>query len=200
MIWGRIGALLGALLVASCVTVAPNSLSLDDVRAFRLAAVEVNAAPDANVVWAAGEIAYSQATGKAATSDPFTPTPEAAVFLRQEAARRLRAALEERLPAVMAGTRPVRVVTTIKFIDVPSEPRRILLGGANHLKADTVILDAKTGRELAAYRNGASYDMVGNGIAGVLVQAAIDSGRGIGGYDKLVRTYADDFVRWLTRA
>jgi hypothetical protein len=192
------GAVVAALALTGCATVAPSTVSVDDVRNFRPVSIEVKAAPDARIIWATGEEAYIRATGQTATVDAFTPTPQAKAFLADLASQKLKSALDQKLAGVMSGSRPVRVVTTITGVDIPSAGRKILVGGSNQLRADTVILDAKTGQQLTTYRGAQSYNFQGAGLLGVATQALVDDVRGSGGYEMLATTYANDFSRWLT--
>jgi hypothetical protein len=137
---------LTALALAGCVTVPPPSLSVDQVRGLRLAAVEVELEPDRerSLVWhglleefrkardlaaaraaAAPEVPAPQAQGTDArppggggTFDP--PWDHLRAFTHDHITRRARLTMEGPLGRELTGSRPVRVVLKVHEVVIPS--------------------------------------------------------------------------------
>jgi hypothetical protein len=86
---------------------------------------------------------------------------------------------------------------TIRSVDLPSAGRRALVGGANQIKSDFVLVDAADGRDLAAYRDFSTMATDGDGILGVVVTAAVNSASNDDTYGRLLRAHTETYARWL---
>lgn len=185
-----------ALALAGCQTVATNTLSVDDVATMKFAGVDVRFAPDARILWGDGERAYAASKGQPATeSDELAKTPEGQAYLRNTIATKLKGAMEKQLAGGLNGKRPVRVVVTVKAVQIASAIQRILIGGHHHMVGDVTLTDAKTGAALLSYEAQGTMAMAGQGIGGTLVDAAL-MGEPI---DRVVNNYAETYSGWLLR-
>ncbi len=192
---GLLFALLGIVL-AGCVTVATNTLSLDDVATFRLAGVDVDFAPDTQIWWGDGERAFAASKGQPATeSDNLAKTSEAQAYLRNTIAAKIKTAMERNLSSGMAGPRPVRVRVTVKAVVLASTIQRVLVGGNHTMTADVTVVDAKTGAALLPYAAQSTVTGAGQGIGGVLIDAALLGDP----MDRVVGNYSSVYGNWLLR-
>ena len=189
-------AVLAALSVAACSTVAPNRLSPSDTAQLRFIGIEVRTG-GAAVNWGDAEDAYLKSRNLPQTDPALVQTPEAQGFIRGMAGQRLRAALERALATRPEGARPARLVVTLIAADIPSAVRRIIIGGAPVIRANIEIVDARTGAVLTAYSGDQGMQAAGQGVLGVVVDGALTAG----GFDDLFDRAANDFARrfktWL---
>jgi len=65
--------------------------------------------------------------------------------------------------------------------------------------ADANLVDARTGAVIIAHRDLRAAVLVGNGIIGTAVQAAIDNASAQSPADKLVGIYGQNYRDWLLR-
>ena len=195
----RLAALGGMLALAGCVT-AENSLSQNDIAAMKLTGVTVSYAPDAMVQWEDGIRAY--ATSKAITDDQIataTDTPEGKAYVRNMLAPKIKAAVEQKMAGQLNGSRPVRLEVVVKSFAIAGAVQRILIGGGRGMVADANLVDARTGALIIAHRDLNVVQVVGNGIVGTAVQAAIDSASDRTPAEKLADQYGQQYRAWLLR-
>jgi hypothetical protein len=196
----RLAALGIALALAGCVTSAENSLSQNDIAGMKLTGVNVSFTPDAQVQWEDGIRAY--ATAKAITDDQIataTNTPEGKAYVQNMLAPRIRSGIEQKMAGQLNGSRPVRLEVVVKSFAIASAVQRILIGGGRGMIADANLVDARTGALIIAHRDLNVVQVVGNGIVGTAVQAAIDSASERSPADKLADQYGENYRNWLLR-
>jgi hypothetical protein len=196
----RIVALGVALAVAGCVT-KENSLSQADIAGMKLTGVTVSFTPEAIVQWEDGIRAY--ATSQSISDDEIataTNTAEGKAYVRNMLALRIKAGVERAMGGQLAGTRPVRLDIVVKSFAIASVVQRILIGGGRGMVADANLVDARTGALIIAYPDLTAVQvMAGNGLAGIAVQAAIDSASTLSPAEKLVDIYGVNYRQWLLR-
>jgi hypothetical protein len=198
--------LLSSLILSSCNTVPERALSSSDLSTMRLAGISITVAPDAIKSWPDGD---------GQTGPNGNPVPVR--FLTQaEGAKRLdakiRTAMASKLGGVLSGSRPVRAVVTVREFEIVPKDDRMAKGGRHRLKADVVLVDAQTGKELSAYRDqegaqsagaggaGIAGGLIGGGIAGALGVAAanaIAASQEISA-DILVEKFVGAYADWLS--
>jgi hypothetical protein len=210
---------LTALALAGCVTVPPPSLSVDQVRGLRLAAVEVELEPDRerSLVWHGLleefrkardlEVPVPQAQGTDArppggggTFDP--PWDHLRAFTHDHITRRARLTMEGPLGRELTGSRPVRVVLKAHEVVIPSFGAMLVRslfvgysGGEDRLTVTTQIVDAKTGAVILTFPRRTE---VGQGGYGLIDWGGEDRSSS----DPLVRLLAahrEDLLSWLLR-
>jgi hypothetical protein len=179
-------AALAAILLASCAaTSATNTLPQARRDALRFDSIELSFAPDAVISWpdAMSEFANS--------GTPDSPAARRA-FLERKAAGRIRAALDAEIRPAFRGTDPARLKVAIRRLEVPSAIQRILVGGSNALRADILVVDAKTGQPLL---NAPDFNGVASGGSG-LVQVAVEQ-MFPDPIDRVSRVFASALKGWL---
>ncbi|BCM83208.1 hypothetical protein [Methylobacterium indicum] len=194
--WSWAVAVLAALCVAACNTVAPNRLSLADTAQLRFTAIEVRST-GAAINWTSAEDDYLRSRNLSLTDPALVRTPEAQGFIRDLAARRLQAALERALAARPEGARPARLVVTLIAADIPSAAQRILIGGSPTIRATIEIVDARTGTVLTTYSGDRGIQPAGHGVIGVMVDGALTAGGMDDLYDRAANDLARRFRTWL---
>ncbi len=190
-------ALLLSLGLAACTTIAPNTLSAVETANLRFTSLEVAVPEATRIAWSSAEDDYLRGRGLSMTDPALTKTPEARGHLRDLAASRLRAALERVTAKRQAGDRPARLVATIHNVNIPSAAQRVLIGGQPTVKADVAIYDARTNALLTTYTGAMGTKYTGEGVTGVLVDAAFVAGGADDLYDRAARDYAAGFEDWL---
>lgn len=186
---------LAAVGLAGCQT-ANNTLSLDDIAMLRLAGVDVSFAPNAHIWWGDGERAFAASKGQSVLeSETLAKTPEGQAYLRNTIAAKVKGAMERKVSAELAGARPVRVQVTVKSVVISSAIQRVLVGGHHSMVADVTLVDAKTGALLLPYAGQMKQAAAGQGIGGVLVDAALLPDP----IDRVADNYAETYVYWLLR-
>ncbi len=126
--WSWVLVVLASLCVAACNTVAPNRLSLADTAQLRFTGIDVQTS-GAAINWTSAEDEYLRSRNLSLTDPALVQTPEARGYIRDLAARRLKAALERALASRPEGARPARLVVTLVRADMPSAAQRIIAGG-----------------------------------------------------------------------
>jgi hypothetical protein len=195
----RFAALGVAFALAGCVTT-ENSLSQNDIANMKLAGVTVSYAPDASVQWEDGIRAY--ATSKAITDDQIataTNTPEGKAYVRNMLAPKIKSGIEQKMAGQLNGSRPVRLEVVVKSFAIASAMQRILIGGGRGMVADANLVDARTGALIMAYPDLTVVLPVPGGLAGVAIQAAIDSASERSPAEKLADKYGENYRDWLIR-
>lgn len=193
----RVVALGAMLVLAGCVTV-ENSLSQNDLANMKLTAVAVSFAPDAQVVWEEGIRAYANA--KTISDDQITAaanTPEAKAYVQSLLAPRIKSGVELAMAGQLAGNRPVRLDIVVRSFSLPSAVQRVVIGGHRGMTADATLVDARTGAVIIAYPNLTAFLYTGQGIAGAIVQAAIDDSDKQSPADKVAVRYGETYRLWL---
>lgn len=193
----RIVALGAMLALAGCVTT-ENSLSQNDLASFKLTAVAVSFAPEAWVTWEDGIRAYANA--KTISDDQITAaanTPEGKAYVQGLLAQRIKTGVEQAMAGQLVGTRPVRLDIVVKRFDLPSAVQRVLIGGHRGMTADATLVDARTGAVIIAYPDLNAFLYTGQGIAGSIVQAAIDNSDKQTPADKVIARYGETYRVWL---
>jgi len=184
---------LAAMALAGCVT-ASNTLSVDDVATFRLAGVDVAFAPEMNIWWGDGERAFAASKGQPATeSETLAKTPEGQAYLRNTIASKVKASMERHLSGVLTGSRLVRVRVTMKNVHISGAVQRVIIGGGHGMTADVTIVDARTGATLLPYVGQSRGAAAGQGLGGVLVDAALFGDP----MDRVTDNYARTYTNWL---
>jgi hypothetical protein len=186
-------ALVLALALAGCVT-ATNTMRPDDLANLRLESVAVGYAPNARLAWGDGERAYAATKGLPAhESDKVANTPELAAYMRNAIGGKIKTAMERDLGPKLKGSRPVRVRVEVKSVNIPSAVQRILIGGGNTMVADVTLHDARTGAVLLNYSEQSAASMAGQGVLGVVVDAALLPDP----VDRVADSYARQYSAWL---
>lgn len=184
--------------LGACTTVAPNRLSALETADLRFTSLEVRVPETAPIAWSSAEDDYLLARNLSQTDPALARTPEAKAYMRERAAARLKAALDRVVARRQSGTRPVRVVATLVQVDIPSAARRVLVGGYPSVKADVEVYDARSNTLLTTYRGAQGVRAAGQGIGGVMIDAALTAGGMDDLYDRAARDYADGFENWLS--
>ncbi len=193
-----LAVLLLALTLSACNTVAPSTLSAVETADLRFTSLQVVVPEATPIAWSSAEDDYLRGRGLSTTDPALVATPEARGYLRDLAGRRLRTALERVTAKRQSGARPVRLVATVRNVDIPSAARRIIVGGHPTVKADIEIYDARTSALVTTYTGAMGSKMAGQGMLGVAVDAALASNGSDDHYDRAAIDYADGFDRWLS--
>lgn len=192
-----LAVLLVGLGLAGCVTPAPNRLSALETADLRFTSLDVRVPETAPVEWGSAEEEYARSHGLSPNDPAVAATPAGRAFVRDSVARRLKAKLERVAALRPPGTRPVRLVATITRVDIPSAIRRAVVGGHPVVSADIDVVDARTGTVLTTYKGAIGSRPAGQGIGGVLIDAAFTAGGSDDLFDRAADDYAQGFERWL---
>lgn len=192
-----VAALLLAVALSACVTVTPNTLSPQEAADLKVTGVEIVIPPETPIDWSSAEDDYLRGRKLSLTDPALVATPDTRAYLRHLATGRLKAKLDHVIAQRPAGTRPVRLVATIKQVHVPSVAKRILIGGAPFIRADIDVIDLRSGALLTTYRGGVGHKMAGQGIGGVLGDALVQSMGADDLFDRAAADYAEGFGDWL---
>ncbi len=171
--------LLAVALLASaltgCVTV-ENKLTKTDIATFKLADVRVSVAPDAKITWYEPLQAYA-ATKKIPDEQyaEFIKTDDAKAHLNGLITGKVKGAMEKHMAGAFHGARPVRIEVIVTQFIIPTAAQRVVIGGSNMMTADVNLVDAKSGALILAHPKFTWTLQAGQGIAGVIAQAIVDS-------------------------
>jgi hypothetical protein len=199
LVLARFAVLVGALALAGCKTV-ENALTQSDVAGMKLADISVSFAPDATIQWDDGIRAY--ATSKSIPDDQIataTNTPEGKAYVRNLLAQRIKAGVDKTMAGHLNGSRPVRLNIVVHSFTVSPAIQRIVIGGGHGMLADANLVDARSGASIVAYPKMSVVLVVGQGVLGTAVQAAIDSASEQSTADKIASRYGDNYRDWLLR-
>ena len=186
---------LAALFASGCVTVS-NTLPVEQVATFQLAAVNVTLPPPNGIWWGDGERAYAMSKGRPAhESEELGKTEEGQAYLRSAIAAKVRDAMTRHLAGELTGSRPVRVEVVVTGVQIASAMQRILVGGGHMMSADVTLVDARTGQVLVAYPAQTTAAGAGSGLLGTMVEHAALAEP----IDRVVDNYASQYSRWLVR-
>ena len=139
---------------------------------------------------------------KAITDDQIATaadTPEGNAFVQNMLAPRIKAGVEKVMAGQLNGTRSVRLDIVVKTFAMASAVQQILIGGGRGMIADANLVDARTGACIIANHDLRAVFLVGKGIVGTAVQAAIDSSSTQNVVEKLVDRYGESYRDWLLR-
>ncbi len=189
-------ALIG-LCQTACTTIAPNSLSASETAALRFTSVEVRAPESAKVAWTSAEDDYLKGRGLSMTDPALVRTPEARAYVNEQAAKRLKAALERVTAGRIGGTREARIVATIIRADIPTAAERVLIGGSPTLQAELDVVDARTGAVLTRYSGAQGTGYAPGGVGGVIIDSALVAAGRDDLFDRAANGYANGFKSWL---
>jgi hypothetical protein len=183
-------ALLCAL--AACASI-PQSLPPQQVRAFRLTAVNVSVAPDASIHWADGLQAWAKSKAipdhEIATAGDSN---EARAYARTLLASKVKEATTGVWSSVLSGSQPARINVVIKGFVIASAAQRVIIGGSHVMSADVTLVDG-SGRVVLERPNFVVVNAAGQGIVGTIVDAAMlpDPTR------RLIDEFANRYRDWL---
>jgi hypothetical protein len=196
----RVVAFAPALLVAACVTVAPHTASIDNIRNFKLVDVEISGV-EVIRSWPAGEEAYARSPDADPNLVQRLPTslvsdfPLVQAFIAGELKNIFKSEFDTEFRSVFVGQRPVKAFVHLKKFDVPSVARRVFLGGGAIIEAEVDLRDAKTGTSVLYYSGDWSTKMLLGGLSAPVAAAiAGDQGR------PLVHDFLLQYRDWLLRA
>ena len=200
-VWGlaRLAALGVLFALAGCVT-AENSLSQNDIAGMKLTGVTVGFEPNAAVQWEEGFRAY--AVAKTIPDHELvaaTDTPEAKAYIQNLLAPKVKAGIEQAMAGQLNGPRPVRLDLVVKRFAIASAVQRILIGGNHLMVATATLVDARTGAAIITYPDLVAQVVVGQGIVGTAVQAAIDASMPQTPTERLIAEYGRSYRSWLVR-
>jgi type II secretory pathway component GspD/PulD (secretin) len=195
----RLALLAGMLALAGCVTT-ENSLSQNDIASMKLTDVSVSFIPDPGIQWEDGIRAY--ATSKSIPDDQIAAaanTAEAKAYVQSLLAARIKAGVEKAMAGQLNGTRPVRLVIVVHNFVISPAIQRAVIGGGHGMMADATLVDARTGARVLSHPKLSASLIVGQGVLGTAVQAAIDSASTQSTLDKIVDRYGESYRDWLLR-
>jgi len=113
-------------------------------------------------------------------------------------AARIRGGVEQAMAGQLIGSRPVRLEIVVKRFTIPSVASRVLIGSDPQMTASATLVDARTGAVIISNPKAESFVVVGHGIIGTAVGAAIDSSRNETPEGRLIADYGQTYRRWLT--
>nr|WP_249128237.1 hypothetical protein [Bradyrhizobium lablabi] len=195
----RLAVLGAALALAGCKTV-ENSLTANDISSMKLTAVTVSYTPEATVQWEDGIRAYAAA--KSIPDHELTAaanTPEGKAYVQNALAPQIKSAVEFAMGGALTGTRPVRLEIVVKNFIVAGAVQRILIGGHRGMMADANLVDARTGAVIISHPDLQALLYTGQGVGGVIVQAAIDSANTKSVAQQVADRYGQNYRDWLIR-
>jgi hypothetical protein len=195
----RLAVLGMALVLSGCKTV-ENSLTANDISSMKLTAVTVSYAPTATVQWEDGIRAY--AVAKTIPDHELTAaanTPEGKAFVQSQLAPHIKLGVEQAMAGQLIGTRPVRLEIIVKQFVIAGAVQRVLVGGGRGMMADANLVDARTGAPIISHPDLQALLYAGQGIAGTVVQAAIDSAATKSVAQQVADQYGKNYRDWLIR-
>jgi hypothetical protein len=186
------------LMLASCATVPPPSMSVDEIASFNLVGVEVHGV-EVIRSWPVEEKHFL-----ATNTDPEIARrlpdesaqnfPAVQAFFQAALQRVFTAQLESMLAPVMRGTRPVKIIVTLKQFDVPSVVRRVLIDQYAKIQATIDLVDIKTNALILSYPGPYRLQFLLGGLSAPIADAiAGDSDP----ENTLIANYILDYRTWL---
>lgn len=217
-----------ALLAAACVTVDPHGFSAQEVRSWKVVAVEGAIPDNVRVRWPKAEDEYIEKALPRAPAQFVVDSnsghersiagerPPVTEEVRRGAWAHVRGRFSERVRHVMDpmrgvldGQRPVKLVTTLHGLDVPSRGRqfaeglamRLVLGhGApmpnSTMVVSTDVVDARTGAVLASYPRRTLTLPGGEALISFNSADPYGTDAVVG----MLRTYQAEFATWLLKS
>lgn len=156
-----------ALVVSGCLSAHRHALPVEEVESFKLASLEGQVAPNLTGTWLSMRDDFIKSKGGAQTSDATTSDQaqnesasqfsqtEFRAFLSGQFSERFRKAFSAPLTDELKGTRPVRVVATLRTVEILPAVARIFMtlaagqaGNSNAIVVSFEIIDAKSGKVL----------------------------------------------------
>jgi hypothetical protein len=209
----RFGLIASLLLLAGCVTDAPQPLSRAEVEALKIERVNVTVASEATINWSAGALAYAESKGLKsprsssntesgiseadsqyiANFTALTGSNEAKAFTRSQAAQLVKDGVAQALAGQINGKRPARIEIVIKRVIVQNPLLRILVDNQDALIADAAIVDVATGRSLASFPDLTIIQLNRGGVIGVIVDPAL-RGESV---HRMAKLYGERLRGWL---
>jgi hypothetical protein len=213
-----------ASLVSGCVTVAAHNVATDEIQSWKVATIETVVAPDARIIWPKVEEPFvekhlprgaattfvSDDSGREATKPGERPPVTSEI--RQAGRAHFQRELNERarrymepIRGVLLGRRPVKVVTTVYGLDVPTMGRQIVnnllfgsgtSGSQSKISLSTDIVDAKTGAVLLSYPKQFVSRQGGESLFALDASDPYSSDAAGG----LLKQYHEQYFRWLLKA
>jgi hypothetical protein len=187
-----------ALMLAGCATVPPPSLSVDEIASFKLAGIEVHGVEVVRS-WPVEEKHFL-----ATNTDPEIARrlpdesaqnfPAVQAFFRTTLEREFAAQFESLLAPIMRGTRPVKVIVTLKQFDVPSVVRRVLIDQYAKIELTIDLVDQKTNAIILSYPGPYRQQFLLGGLSAPIASAL--SGDNDPG-NTLIANYVLDYRSWL---
>jgi hypothetical protein len=196
----RVIAFAPALLLAACMTVAPHTVSQENIRNLKLVDVEISGV-EVIRSWPAGEDAYARSPDADPNLVQRLPTslvsdfPPVQAFIAGELKTIFKSEFDAEFGSVFVGQRPVKAFVHLKKFDVPSVARRMFLGGGAIIEAEIDLRDPKTGASILYYSGDWSKKMLLGGLSAPVAAAiAGDQGR------PLVHDFLLQYRDWLLRS
>jgi hypothetical protein len=184
------------------------SLSLTEIQALKLEAVEVVVPTDAPIIWGNAEREYAE---KALAADPAAKkktgetseeqhdalinSAECKAYLRKKAADVLKRHVEQTVLPAYQGTRRAKLVVTLKDMTIPSALQRAFIGGVPVMIAWVSVVDATSGKTIASTPQDKpiiAAANAGNGIIGVIADQAFSDLD-----ERLMASFANQTKGWL---
>jgi hypothetical protein len=107
--------------------------------------------------------------------------------------------VEQAMAGHLIGTRPVRLDIVVKQFAIAGAVQRVLVGGGRGMMADANLVDARTGALIISHPDLLASLYAGQGIAGTIVQAAIDSAATKSVAQQVADQYGKNYRDWLVR-
>jgi hypothetical protein len=193
-------AVMPALLLAACVTVAPHTVSMDNIRGLKLVDVEITGA-EVIRSWPDLESAYA----KSPNADPeivqrLQPNsvgalPPARDFIAAELRRMIKSEFDTQFADVFVGPRAARAMVHLKAVDIPSSGPLLIGGQTAVIDAEITLLDARSGAPMISYPGNSANRYLPGGLIAPIARAAVgDEGR------RLLQRYMQQHREWLLRS
>jgi hypothetical protein len=194
----RFAVLASALALAGCMAAAKNTLSQNDITGMKLTEVAVSFAPDSTIQWEDGIRPYlgehaimDEKAGEAARS------PGGKAYMQGVLTPQIKAGVEKAVAKHLNGSRPVRLNIVVRSFTIASAMQRIVVGGGHGMVADATLVDAKTGATILPCPKLVATLVVGQGVLGTAVQAAIDGASKESTSEKVADRYGITYRDWL---
>ena len=186
------------LMLASCATVPPPSMSVDEIASFKLTGVEVHGV-DVIRSWPAEEKRFL-----ATNSDPEIARrlpdesaqnfPAVQAYFQATLQRTFKAQFDNQIAPVMSGSRPVKAIITLGQFDVPSVARRVFIDQYAKIRATIELTDAKTNASLLTYAGPYRQQWMVGGLGAAVVSSFT---REDDPENALIANYVSAYRDWL---
>ncbi len=207
--------LMGALccFLAACAALPANTLAVNEIASYKLETVAVSVPPDAHIWWGNAEREFAEKHGErvltelrstkegreaieASAKEAINNSLQCKQYQRDQASRRLEAALVGYVGPELRGSQAVRLEVVIHELTIPSAAQRVVIGGAPAMLASATLVDARTGKVIVTYPKLLAIAAAGNGVAGVLFDQLSSDDL----YDRVIMNYATQYRQWLLKA
>ncbi len=184
--------------LAGCASVAPNTLSPQEVAGLKLTGVAVTFTPDAQIQWEDGLRLYARSKGLDYPQlGDAVESPEAKTYVRNALALKVKEAMTKGVGATLRGARAVRLDVVVNRFEISPAIQRAVLAGGYRMRADVNLVDARTGAVILAYPNVTAIVYAGNGPIGATVQAIVDASGPPPG-DRVIDSFTSQYAKWLS--